>query len=113
MKKLYLSKKDSMIGGVLSGFAQYINKDATVVRLLYVLITLLSCFAGILFYLICWIVIPVAPSEQKAQTKESDENIFFHDSKDETVVDQLVSQETSDTKNPETETVSRETSEKK
>lgn len=112
MKKLHLSKKNAMIGGVLSGFAQYINKDVTVVRLLYVLITLLSCFAGILFYLICWVVIPVDPSEQKAQAEESDENVFSHDSKDETIVDHLVSQETSDTKNPETETVSRETSEK-
>ncbi len=101
-----------MIGGVLSGFAEYINRDVTVVRLLYVLITLLSCFAGILFYFICWIVIPVNPNEQDKVTEKPNEKTPSHDPKDETIVDHLVSQETSDTKNPETETVSRETSEK-
>jgi len=64
MKKLYRSKTDKVIAGVLGGFAEYVEVDSTVVRLGYVLITLLSCFAGILFYIIAWIIIPKKVSHE-------------------------------------------------
>lgn len=75
MKRLTRSQTDKVIGGVLGGFAEYINVDPTVVRLGYVLITLFSCFAGILFYIIAWIIIPVKVShETKHHDKHSDES---------------------------------------
>ena len=46
-----------MIGGVCGGLAEYLNTDPTLVRLITVLIVLLYG-AGILAYLIAWIVIP-------------------------------------------------------
>lgn len=53
-----------MIGGVCGGFAEYLNIDPTVVRLLYVLISLLSAaFPGVLIYLICWLIIPGPQTE--------------------------------------------------
>lgn len=70
MKKLTRSETDKVIGGVLGGFAEYINVDPTVVRLGYVLITLFSCFAGILFYIIAWIIIPVKVSHETTHSKE-------------------------------------------
>jgi len=73
MKKLTRSHTDKVIGGVLGGFAEYINVDPTVVRLAYVLITLLSCFAGILFYLIAWIIIPTKGSEEENHHTETEE----------------------------------------
>jgi len=56
-KKIYRSKKERMIGGVCGGIAEYINTDPTLIRLLAVLITLIYG-AGLLAYLIAWIVIP-------------------------------------------------------
>jgi len=48
-----------MIAGVCGGFAEYIGWDPTVVRLLYVLISLFcAAFPGILFYLLAWWIIP-------------------------------------------------------
>lgn len=70
MKKLYRSEKDKVIAGVLGGFAEYINVDPTVVRLGYVLITLFSCFAGILFYIIAWIIIPMNVSHKSEDTQK-------------------------------------------
>lgn len=64
MKKLYRSENDKMVSGVLGGFAEYFNIDATVMRLGYVLFTLLTCFAGILFYIIAWIIIPMKVSHE-------------------------------------------------
>ncbi|MBE6827214.1 MAG: PspC domain-containing protein [Ruminococcaceae bacterium] len=61
-KKLYKSANDKMLSGVLGGFAEYIGVDATLVRLIYVLISLFSAgFPGLLFYIICAIVIPEPP----------------------------------------------------
>ena len=61
-KKLYKSSSDKMIAGVLGGFAEYIGVDSTLVRLVYVLIAMFSAgFPGILFYIICALVIPDEP----------------------------------------------------
>ena len=61
-KKLYKSSSDKMLAGVLGGFAEYIGVDSTLVRLVYVLIAMFSeGFPGILFYIICALVIPDEP----------------------------------------------------
>ena len=61
-KKLYRSSTDKMICGVLAGFAEYIDVDPTIVRLVYAALTLFTAgFPGILFYIICAIVIPQKP----------------------------------------------------
>ena len=57
-KKLYLSKTDKKIAGVCGGIAEYFDIDSTVVRLLWIVATLFSMGAGILAYLIAWIIIP-------------------------------------------------------
>ena len=45
-----------------SGFAEYIDVDPTIVRLVYTALTLFTAgFPGILFYIICAIVIPQKP----------------------------------------------------
>ena len=61
-KKLYKSNSDKLLAGVLGGFAEYIGVDSTLVRLVYVLIAMFSAgFPGILFYIICALVIPDEP----------------------------------------------------
>lgn len=60
-KKLYRSR-DRMVGGVLAGFSEHINADVSIVRIAYVLISIISvAFPGLLFYIICWAVIPKKP----------------------------------------------------
>ncbi len=50
---------DRNIGGVCAGIAEYLGADPTVVRVLYVLLTIfLAAFPGVLLYLILWAVIP-------------------------------------------------------
>ena len=57
-KRLYRSR-DSVIGGVLGGFAKYINADPTIIRIAYVLLSVLSAaFPGLFVYIIFWIVVP-------------------------------------------------------
>lgn len=64
MKKLYLSSRDSKIGCVCGGIAEYLNVDSTVIRLLWVLLTIFTAaFPGVLAYLVIWVIIPRAPSQ--------------------------------------------------
>ena len=59
-KKLYRSRTDKKICGVCGGLAKYLGMDATVVRLILVLITLFVG-AGLLAYIIAALVIPEEP----------------------------------------------------
>jgi phage shock protein C len=55
--KLMRSRTDHMIGGVCGGLAKYLGVDATLVRLVFLLLALGSG-GGVLIYLVLWIVIP-------------------------------------------------------
>jgi phage shock protein C len=46
------------IGGVCLALANYWSVDPTLVRVIWVVATLLPPFPGIIVYLICWIVMP-------------------------------------------------------
>ena len=61
-KKLYRSKKDKMIAGVCGGIAEYFDIDSTLVRLLTVIFVLLGG-AGVIAYIIAWIIIPQTPEQ--------------------------------------------------
>jgi phage shock protein C len=55
-KRLTRSRRDRKIAGVCGGIAEYLNTDATLIRLLALIA--LFCGAGFLAYIIAWIVIP-------------------------------------------------------
>ena len=60
-KKLYRSR-NSMLGGVCAGIAEYIDIDPTVIRLLWVVLSFFTaCFPGILLYLVALLIIPKRP----------------------------------------------------
>lgn len=51
--------KNRMIAGVCGGIAEWLGWDPTLVRVLYVLVSIFSAaFPGILVYIILWIVMP-------------------------------------------------------
>lgn len=58
IKRLYRSKKNRVLAGVCSGIGEYLEVDPTVVRLIWVILTLVSFGVGILAYILAWIIIP-------------------------------------------------------
>ena len=59
MKKLKRSTENRMICGVCAGIAEYFNVDATLVRLIWIAVSLLSAgMGGVITYIIAAIVIP-------------------------------------------------------
>ena len=62
-KKLYRSVNDKMIAGVCGGLAEYLEVDATVVRLIWVLVVVCSgFFPGVVAYIIAALVMPLPPT---------------------------------------------------
>lgn len=59
-KRLQRSRTEKMVGGVCGGLAEYFKVDPTIVRILWVLISLLGG-AGILLYIILWVIMPLQP----------------------------------------------------
>ena len=61
-KKLYRSRRFRVFGGIAGGLGTYFNIDPIIVRVIFVVVTLLHGL-GILAYIILWIVIPEEPFE--------------------------------------------------
>jgi phage shock protein C len=59
-RKLYRSKTDRKLAGVCGGVAQYFNLDATLVRVLFVLLAVLG-LTGVILYVAMWIIVPNEP----------------------------------------------------
>lgn len=58
-KKKLTRSKDRILAGVCGGMAEYFGIDATIVRIGYVLISILSvAFPGIIVYLILMLIMP-------------------------------------------------------
>jgi phage shock protein PspC (stress-responsive transcriptional regulator) len=59
--KLRRSRRHRMIGGVCGGLAEWLGWDPTLLRVVYVAVSVCSAaFPGILVYLVLWIVMPRA-----------------------------------------------------
>ena len=58
---LQRSRHNKMIAGVCGGLAEWLGWDPTVVRILYIAVSIMSvAFPGMLAYLILWVVMPKA-----------------------------------------------------
>ncbi|NLU36215.1 MAG: PspC domain-containing protein [Clostridiales bacterium] len=61
MKKLYLSDTDKKICGVCGGIAEYFDIDSTLVRLAWVVLSLMSVGGGIIVYIAAALIVPKKP----------------------------------------------------
>lgn len=71
-KILYRSEKNAMLGGVCAGLADYFSIDVSIVRIIFVLLTLFVSGSGLIVYIILWIVLPVE-SQVKKESKDKKE----------------------------------------
>ncbi len=69
-KRLYLMHEGAVIGGVAAGIAAYLNVDVTIVRIIFIALTVFTGGGFILAYIAAMILIPYAhTSEQKAAAR--------------------------------------------
>ncbi len=59
-KKLYRSRTERWLGGVCGGLGAYFGVDPTLVRVIFVILSL-TFGSGFLIYLVLWLIIPNEP----------------------------------------------------
>jgi phage shock protein C len=59
-RKLYRSKTNRQVAGVCGGLAEYFNLDATLIRILFVVLAVLGG-SGVVLYVAMWIIVPKEP----------------------------------------------------
>ena len=69
-KRLYRSQSNKVIAGVCGGIAEYLNADPTIIRIAWILLSLLPLVPGILIYIAAWIIIPKDPSKTVSSTSQ-------------------------------------------
>ena len=57
-RPLRRSVMNRQVAGVCGGLAEYLGWDPTLVRVVYVLLSIFTAFSGFLVYIILWAVIP-------------------------------------------------------
>lgn len=62
--QLYRSSDNRRLGGVCGGIAEYLNLDATVIRVAWVVLAIVpgAIVFGVLAYLVAWFIVPARPS---------------------------------------------------
>ena len=61
-RRWYRSRSDTMLGGVASGLATYLNADPALVRIAWAVLTPLTGGIAFLAYVVGWVVIPEEPT---------------------------------------------------
>ena len=59
--RLMRIREGKRVAGVCGGIARYFDLDPTLVRVVWVLLTIFPPVPGIILYIVCWIVMPQDP----------------------------------------------------
>ena len=61
-RSLRRSRDNRMLAGVVGGLAEYFDVDATLARIIFVIVSVVSAaFPGIFVYIVLWLLMPEAP----------------------------------------------------
>ena len=61
-RRLYRSRRDSILGGVAGGVADYFDMDPSIVRIVWAVLALVTGGIFLVLYIVMWIVVPEGPS---------------------------------------------------
>lgn len=69
MKKLYRSNQNRIIAGVCGGLAEFLELDPSIVRLVFIVLSLLGAFGFFgLLYIAVMLLVPLDPGPASSQT---------------------------------------------
>jgi len=62
MKRLYKSKENKVLGGVIGGIGEYFNVDPVILRIIWILLVVFTAFVpGVIAYIIAIFIVPPKP----------------------------------------------------
>jgi len=76
MERLYRSSTQKVLGGVCGGLGEYFNIDPTLVRIIYILVTVATgILLGLALYIVLWLIVPSEASVGKSIRESMRENV--------------------------------------
>ncbi|KKQ49500.1 MAG: Phage shock protein C, PspC [Candidatus Woesebacteria bacterium GW2011_GWD1_38_10] len=72
--KLFRSQNDRVVAGVCTGLGEFFQIDATIIRLIFIIVTLFGG-GGLLLYLILWLIIPSQGSDSEITKENIDKGV--------------------------------------
>jgi phage shock protein C len=66
-RRLYRSRRDSILGGVAGGVADYLDVDPSIVRIVWAVLALVTGGLFLVLYIVMWIVVPQDPGSATGQ----------------------------------------------
>jgi phage shock protein C len=69
-RRLYRSRRDSVLGGVAGGVADYLDVDPSIVRIVWAVLALLTGGLFLVLYIVMWIVVPQDPGSVTGKPNE-------------------------------------------
>ncbi len=69
-QRLVRPREGRMIAGVCRGFAEFFDLDVAVIRIVWALVTFFGAGAGLIAYVIAWIIMPEEPKAAAAALPE-------------------------------------------
>lgn len=76
IKKLFRSRQDRYLGGVAGGLAEYLNLDANLIRILFLVFTFIGGI-GLILYLVALFIIPENPNQNEKERKQVGKDSTF------------------------------------
>lgn len=84
-KKLYRNPDDVVLAGVCSGLASYLSVEASLIRVMFTLVTIFTgFFPGFVIYIVLWFILPIAETGSQKLEMEG-EKITLEKIKDKVV----------------------------
>ncbi len=75
IKRLYRSMKNRWIAGVCGGIGEYSDVDPLIIRLLFLILLFLGG-AGLIIYIVAWIMMPLNPNHTGVVVKKSSAQVW-------------------------------------
>ncbi len=73
-KQLFRSRTNRKIAGVCGGLGTFFNVDPTIIRILYIMLTIISVGIGIIAYIVMWAIVPEEPGfDHQGRTVDHDD----------------------------------------
>lgn len=69
--RLYRSRSDRWVAGVLGGLGTYLGVDPVLLRIAVILLTVIGAGSFVIAYIVMWVLIPEEPLGYVAPTRES------------------------------------------
>jgi phage shock protein PspC (stress-responsive transcriptional regulator) len=66
-KILYRSEDKMMIAGIAGGLSDYFGFDVSVIRIIFVLLTIFGGGSGLIIYIAMWIIVPLKSDIDKGK----------------------------------------------